>query len=66
MVVNSYFTDDELITQLKLQFSREEQNNIDFKYWINTIKQTSDGLVVNVKNRKFLVHPILGVVIREL
>ena len=62
----TYFTDDELVSQLRMQFPREKQYSIDFYKWLNTIKLTDKGYVIQVENRKFLVDTILGVVIREL
>ena len=62
----TYFTDDELISQLRMQFPRNEQYSIDFHKALNTLRLTDKGYVVQVKNRKFLVDEILGVVIREL
>ena len=63
-MVLTYFTEDELITQLKMQFSYDEQRTIDFTQY--TMTEKVKGFIVNVNGRKFLVHKILGVVIREL
>ena len=63
-MVLTYFTEDELITQLKMQFSYDDQRTIDFTQY--TMTETVKGFIVTVNGRKFLVHKILGVVIREL
>ena len=63
-MVLTYFTTEELITQLKMQFSYDEQRTIDFTQF--TITESVKGLIVTVAGRRFLVHKILGVVIREL
>lgn len=62
----NYFSDDEVIHNLRLQFPREEQYTINFKQALNTARYTSEGIVVTVERRKFLIHHILGVVLREL
>lgn len=62
----TYFTDDELVCQLRMQFPREKQYKIDFRKWLNTMRLTDAGYVIQVENRKFLVDTKLGVVIREL
>ena len=62
----NYFSDEELIHNLRLQFPREEQYMINFKQALNSARFTSEGIVITVEKRKFLIHTILGVVIREL
>lgn len=62
----NYFSDEELIHNLRLQFPREEQYAINFKQALNSARFTSDGIVITVEKRKFLIHKILGVVIKEL
>ena len=63
-MVLTYFTKEELITQLKLQFDSDEQQNIDFNQF--TMTETVKGFVVKIVGRSFLVHKTLGVVIDEL
>lgn len=62
----NYFSDEELIHNLRLQFPREEQYTINFKQALNSARFTSEGIVITVERRKFLIHTIFGVVIREL
>ena len=62
MGVSPYFSDDELVSNLKSAFTDDEQKNINFYSWLNTAVYTSDGIVVQVENRKFLVHGHVGVV----
>lgn len=62
----NYFSDEELIHNLRMEFPREEQYSVNFKQALNTSRHTSDGIVITVERRKFLIHPILGVVLREL
>lgn len=63
-MVLSYFTREELVTQLKMQFSVDEQQKINFNQF--TLTETNTGLVCKINGRKFLIHKILGAVIREL
>lgn len=63
-MVLSYFTREELITQLKMQFTVDEQQKINFNQF--TLIETNTGLVCKINGRKFLIHKILGAVIREL
>lgn len=63
-MVLSYFTREELITQLKMQFTVEEQQKINFNQF--TLTETNNGLVCKINGRKFLIHKVLGAVIREL
>ena len=63
-MVLSYFTRDELVTQLKMQFNYDEQQKIDFNQF--KLQETSNGLICTINGRKFLIHKILGGVIREL
>ena len=62
----NYFSDEELIHNLRMQFPREEQYSVNFKQALNTARYTSDGIVITVEKRKFLIHSILGVVLKEL
>lgn len=63
-MVLTYFTREELITQLKLQFDYDEQQTIDFNQF--TMTESVQGYIVRIAGKKFLVHKTLGVVIREL
>lgn len=64
-VVGAYFSDEEVISSLRRQFPRYQQYRIDFLSWLHTARLTSDGFVVQVFNRKFLVDKYTGSVIRE-
>lgn len=64
MVLNSYFTKEELITQLKMQFSLEEQEKIDFNQF--KLTEVNDKLICTINGRKFIIHKILGGVLGEL
>lgn len=64
-MITPYCTDEEVISNLKSKFTAEEQENINFKSWFNTLERTQEGVIVQITNRKFLIHDILGVVIKE-
>ncbi len=66
MGLSLYFSEQDIISSLRQQFNRDEQYSIDFKYWLNTLRKTSAGFIVQVENRKFLIHKHTGTVIREL
>lgn len=65
-VVSKYFSDDDLISSLRPYFPRARQYSVDFRFWLNTAKRSSDGIIVTVESRRFLVDEYTGSVIREL
>ena len=66
MGLSLYFSEQDIISSLRQQFHRDEQYRIDFRYWLNTLRRTSDGFVVQVENRRFLIHEHTGMVLKEL
>ena len=62
MAIGDYFTDDELETQLRLQFDEEEQWDVDFKTVFNQIEDRGDDLYLEFRSRKFSIDKITGVV----
>lgn len=65
-MISIYCDDNEVVSSLRQQFSRSDQYRINFMHWLNTAKRVKDGVLVQVENRKFLLHPVLGTVIREV
>ena len=65
-VISIYCSDDEVISSLRQFYPREDQYRINFLHWLNTAKTTKDGIIVQVEERKFLLHPVLGTVIKEV
>ncbi len=65
-VVSPYLSDNEVVSQLRMQFDRDEQYRIDFRYWLSTARVVRDGILVNVGSRKFLLDAGTGGVIREV
>lgn len=54
MVISEFYTDEELISQLQMFFSIEENGNIDFKSILGQIIEIDDETYqVQIKNRTF-------------
>ena len=65
-IISPYCTDNETINSIRAYYSREEQYTINFHHWLTTAKKTKDGVLVTVSTREFLLHEVLGTVIREV
>lgn len=65
-MISIYCDDNEVVSSLRQQYPREDQYRINFLHWLNTARQTKDGILVQVENRKFLLHHITGQVIKEV
>lgn len=66
MGISVYFSDEELIANLRQEFDREEQYSINIRQWLNTARYTNQGVILTVENRKFLIHEYTGAVIKEV
>lgn len=54
MSVSQWFSDEELISQLKMFFDEDERENIDFNAVLGNMVNVDDDLMqVKVKNRVF-------------
>ena len=62
MVVSPYFTDDDLISQLRLHFEDELQWDIDFKVFLNRIVDRGNDYYLRIRGREFSIDKITGVV----
>ena len=63
MSISPYFSDDGVINQLRSFFSLDEQWTIDFENALSTLEDfDEDYFTVKVKDRKFSIHKMLGVV----
>lgn len=65
-IISQYCTDEETVNSIRAYYSREEQYSINFEYWLHTACKTKDGVLITVGSRKFLLHPVLGTVIKEV
>jgi len=60
MALSEYFTDEELICQLRLQFEWEEMWDIDFTTIFQSIEDMGDYFCLNFRNRVFHIDKITG------
>ena len=63
MALSDYFTDDEVISQLKMYFELEEMWNIDFNSCLSQVSEYNEGyFFLNIKNKNFVIEKITGMV----
>lgn len=62
MVISSYFTEEELISQLRLQFDYESMWDIDFMTILKSIEDEGDYFSLNFRKRNFRIDKIKGIV----
>lgn len=62
MALSYYFTDEELISQLRLQFEYEDMWDIDFTTIFQAIEDEGDYFSLNFRNRCFHIDKITGIV----
>jgi len=62
MALSDYFTDEELISQLRLQFEYEDMWDIDFTTIFQAIEDEGDYFSLNFRNRCFHIDKITGIV----
>jgi hypothetical protein len=62
MVVSQYFTDEDLVSQLMLQFDYEEQFTIDFYSILSQVVERSTDFYLELKGRCFSIDKITGIV----
>lgn len=62
MVVSPFFTDEDLVTQLMLQFDYDEQVSIDFYSILSQVVERSNDLYLELKGRCFSIDKITGIV----
>ena len=65
-IVTMYCSDEELINNLRPYFDLNEQYSIPFESWLHTARKTSEGILLTIGSRKFLIHPETGIVIKEV
>lgn len=63
MALSPYFTEEELICQLRLQFEWEEMWDIDFTTIFQSIEDMGDYFCLNFRNRCFQIDKITGIVV---
>lgn len=65
-MISPYFSDAALISSLRKYYKKEEQYNVNFKYWLSTAHKVKDGMIVNIAGRKFLIDYYTGSVLKEV
>ena len=66
MALSEYYDDADVINQLRGFFDEELRYNIDFNVALSLIEDYNEKLfIVKLRNRKFLIDKITGVVIEE-
>ena len=63
MALSNYFTDEELESQLRLQFDEDKQWDIDFKTIFNQIEDLGDCFYLRFRGREFRIDKITGCVV---
>ena len=63
MVVSSFFTDDDLINQLRMYFDEDERWSIDFRPFLNNVEDVGDCLFLRMKGFEFSIDKFTGEVV---
>lgn len=61
-MISDYFTEKDIITQLKLQFDYEEMFDADFENFFNQIIERENDFFFKFRGRKFSIDKITGIV----
>ena len=60
--LSPYFTDEDLESQLRLQFDEEEMHTMNFKTVFNQIEDEGECLSLRLRNRRFKIDKVTGIV----
>ena len=60
--LSPYFTDEDLESQLRLQFDEEEMHTMNFKTVFNQIMDEGECLSLRLRNRRFKIDKVTGIV----
>ena len=60
--LSPYFTDEDLESQLRLQFEEDEMHTMNFKTVFNQVQDEGDCLSLRLRGRKFNIDKITGIV----
>ena len=61
-MISDYFTEEDIITQLKLQFEYDEMFDADFENFFNQIIERENDFFFKFRGRKFSIDKITGIV----
>lgn len=62
MAVSDWFADEDLCTQLRLQFEEDQMWDMDFKTVFSHIVDRGEDLYLELRGRKFSIDKITGTV----
>ena len=60
MAISEYFTDEELISNLRLFFNESEMWDTDFRIWLNNIEDLESCFYLKLRGREFVIDKITG------
>jgi hypothetical protein len=66
MSLTPYASNKTIIMSIMKYFNSNEQYSINFEYYLNFAVNTNDGILIKIKDRKFLVDYYSGSVIKEV
>ena len=61
--ISPYFSDEDVCTQLRMQYSSDEMWNIDFKTLLKQVVEKGDVFELKIKERLFQIDKITGGVV---
>lgn len=61
-MISEYFTDEDLESQLRMQFDEKEMWDIDFRVFFNQIEDIGDCFYLKLRGREFSIDKITGTV----
>lgn len=62
MAISPYVTNEEVESQLRLQFAPEEQWDTDFSVFLNNIEDLGESCLLKFRGRTFNIDKITGIV----
>ena len=62
MALSPFFTDEELIGQLRLQFTESEMWDMDFRPFLNQVEDLGECYFLRLRGREFFIDRMTGAV----
>lgn len=60
MAISPFFTDEDLISQLRVQFDYEQMYDFDFKQILGQVEDRGDDYFLRFRGRKFSIDKMTG------
>ena len=60
MAISPYFTDDDLISQLRVQFDVDEMYDFDFKQILGQVEERDNDYFLRFRGKQFSIDKITG------